>query len=207
MRRIRDVWGRGLLSLAIALATGACERSSEPTGDTSEADRAAPSEVVATVGAHKIRLTEVDKLALADNMEVFQALYEARKSALDELIEAELLAVASVSEGLTLDQLIAREVTNKVAEVTDAEVEAFYNENTPQVEGQTLEQIGPRIHLYLTSMRTAVQRRGLLAGLRQLARVRISLDPPRRKLIVAANEPSLGPTTAPVTIVEYSDFQ
>ena len=59
----------------------------------------------------------------------------------------------------------------------------------------------------MTAIRAAVQRNGLLAGLRKLASVQISLDPPRRKLVVAANEPSMGPTNAPVTIIEYSDFQ
>jgi protein-disulfide isomerase len=33
------------------------------------------------------------------------------------------------------------------------------------------------------------------------------LEPPRVEVTLAANDPSRGPAAAPVTIVEYSDYQ
>ena len=65
----------------------------------------------------------------------------------------------------------------------------------------TLEQMGPQIRQFLTS-----QRRGeAMASLRKTAVVDVRLDPPRAS--VAATGPSRGPADAPVTIVEFSDYQ
>ena len=37
--------------------------------------------------------------------------------------------------------------------------------------------------------------------------LRVMLEPPRVEVTLADSDPSRGPATAPVTIVEYSDYQ
>ena len=53
-----------------------------------------------------------------------------------------------------------------------------------------------------------VARAQLVDELRDKAgNVRVLLEPPRVEVAVAATDPAKGPETAPVTIVEYSDYQ
>ena len=37
--------------------------------------------------------------------------------------------------------------------------------------------------------------------------VRVMLDPPRTKVAMVSSSPSRGPATAPLEVVEFSDFQ
>jgi protein-disulfide isomerase len=88
-----------------------------------------------------------------------------------------------------------------MGEITDAEVEAFYEEQSDQMGGMTLEQVAPRIRDYLE------KRRGqeVVEKMVEDAGVEILLERPR--VDIAADGPSKGPADAPVTIIEFSDFQ
>ena len=46
-----------------------------------------------------------------------------------------------------------------------------------------------------------------LGELKKTAEVKIALDAPRAKVVVAANDPVQGPADAKVSIVIYSEFQ
>ncbi len=61
------------------------------------------------------------------------------------------------------------------------------------------------VEKYLRSVRTDQRRVALIKELRATAQVRMLLEPMRKE--VAATGPSRGPAEAPVTIVEFSDFQ
>jgi protein-disulfide isomerase len=67
--------------------------------------------------------------------------------------------------------------------------------------GATRDQVADRIRSFLDEQRTAE----ITADLRKRANVTLLLEPPR--VTVAAEGPSLGPADAPVTIIEFSDFQ
>ncbi len=61
---------------------------------------------------------------------------------------------------------------------------------------------------YLQEQQRATARRELIADLRKSGpAVRVMFEAPRANIAVDANDPSLGPASAPVTIVEFSDFQ
>ncbi len=50
--------------------------------------------------------------------------------------------------------------------------------------------------------------RGLfIEALKRRSNVKIALEPPRVDVQIAQNDPAKGPASAPVTIVEYVDFQ
>ena len=46
-----------------------------------------------------------------------------------------------------------------------------------------------------------------VANLKKEAGIEIYLDPPRSDVKIAANDPKKGPEGAPITLVEFSDFQ
>jgi protein-disulfide isomerase len=68
--------------------------------------------------------------------------------------------------------------------------------------------MGPAINRYLTEQQRASARESLIADLRKAGPpVRILFDAPRREVSIAATDPALGRASAPVTLIEFSDFQ
>ena len=196
----RKGWPLGHIAVIIALAgLIACVEA--------PAEQGPESEVVATVGERKITLEELDQKGLAANVTPYQQLYEARRAVLDQMLEQQLLGEEAEARGVSEEELISTEVDQKVTAVTDAEIEAFYNQNQNRMGGRPLDQMKERISAFLGSQRTAQLRKQLVDGLKQKADIRISLDPPRVSVEIADNDPATGPADAPVTIVEFSDFQ
>lgn len=195
------------LTLVAAFVSASACGQAPASQNTAGSGAAGDDMVVATVGERQITLAEVDAKAIQSNMEAYQQLYDARREAVDALVSDLLLAREAESRGVTKDELVAEEITAKVAEVTDADIEQFYNQNRARLGGQSLEQIGPQIRQYLAMRGENLARENFLQGLRDAAHVRVALDPPRVPLQVASNERVKGEGDATVTIIEYSDFQ
>ena len=202
--------GRGrVLSLAGALFVSAsCDKAPASQAAQARSESASDSNVVARVGDRKITLSEVDERALKANMAVFQQLYDARRQAVEELLADVLLEQEAERLGITREELEAQEIRAKIPEVTAKDVEDFFNQNRGRIPpGQTVEQLSGQIQGYLTARNDVTARESYLSGLREKTEVDVFLDPPRVPIAVAQGERVKGSEDAPVTIVEYSDFQ
>jgi len=166
------------------------------------------SNVVARVGDQEITLGEVDERALKTNMAVFQQLYDARRQAVEELLAEALLDGEAARLGITREELETQEIRSKIPEVTAKDVEDFFNQNRERIPPeQTVEQLSGQIRQYLTARNQVTTRESYLSGLREKAKVDVTLEPPRVSIAVADGERVKGSEGAAVTIVEYSDFQ
>ena len=68
--------------------------------------------------------------------------------------------------------------------------------------------MAPAIRRYLQDQQGDAARASLIADLRKAGpEVRMLFDAPRHTIEVTADDPSIGPASAPVTLVEFSDFQ
>ena len=195
-----------LLFCAALVVLTACSSSAQ------QARRPAPNEVVATVGSKSITLSEVDDKALeapASNFsgKLSQALYDARRMALDEMIASILMDEAARSEGIDRAALVEKEITKKVGTPSDAEISAWFQANQARVQGRSLEEVRQPIRNFLTQERMQAVRTKYIEDLRSKTMVRVMLDPPRQKVAMAANSPARGPADAPIQIVEFSDFE
>jgi len=195
-----------LLFCAALVVLTACSSSAQ------QARRPAPNEVVATVGSKSITLSEVDDKALeapASNFsgKLSQALYDARRMALDEMIASILMDEAARSEGIDRAALVEKEITKKVGTPSDAEISAWFQANQARVQGRSLEDVRQPIRNFLTQERMQAVRTKYIEDLRSKTTVRVMLDPPRQKVAMAANSPARGPADAPIQIVEFSDFE
>ena len=92
-------------------------------------------------------------------------------------------------------------------DITDAEIQAFFAQNQARMGGQTLEQMTPQIRQHLQNQRISTVMRDFVTDLKKKAGVQVYLEPPRSEVKIAANDPKKGPEGAPITLVEYSDFQ
>jgi len=190
---------------AVIAALTACSLTS-----AEQTKRPAPTEVVATVGSSEITLAEVDDKALEQTapggVKLSQALYDARRAALDDIIANRLFDAAAKAQGVDRSALIEKEITSKVTGVTDAEITAWYQANQGRVQGAPLDQVRQPIKAYLTQERMQVVREQYLDTLRAKTPVRTMLEPPRQK-VASANSPAKGSPNAPIELIEFSDFQ
>jgi len=76
------------------------------------------------------------------------------------------------------------------------------------MQGRSLEAMAPAINRFLTDQRRAQAREAILDELRKKGpAIRVALEAPRLNVAIAASNPTLGRATAPVTLVEFSDYQ
>jgi protein-disulfide isomerase len=192
---------------AVAIILAGCSQSS-----AQQARAQAPSDVVATVGSTSITLAQVDGRALQQStasfggMRLSQALYEARRLAINELVEEALLDQTAASRRMDKAQIIEQEITSKVVPPSDDEVTAWYTQNQPRLQGATIDQVRVPIKAYLMQQRTQTVREEYMKGLRTNAVISVTLDPPRQ-VIARADRPAKGPAGAAVEMIEFSDFE
>ncbi len=194
------------LAAVLALVVGCGGSDASHTGSHS-ADGDHGDGAVARIGDFSITLAQLDEKARGADMGPYQALYDARRQALDAMVSDRLLTVESESRGISKDELITQEVNLKIPRATAEQIEAFYEQNKKSMRGQTLEAVSAQIQNHLASQARQQAMGALLAGVRAKHDVKISLEPPRAPVTIAANDPFKGPAGAPIQILEYSDFQ
>jgi protein-disulfide isomerase len=182
---------------------------SAASGDSGKGKSAAAvsGSVAAKVGDTTISLQDVDVKAASNLMKVRQQEYEVRQQALDGIIQDELFEREAKAKGVTKEKLIETEINSKVAEPTQPEIDSYYEQNKARMGGQTKEQIGPQIAAMLKSQKVAGVQQDYLKDLRTKYGVKVMLEPPRVQVATDDDPSRGGPADAPVTIVEFSDFQ
>lgn len=160
---------------------------------------------VATVQGQPISAEELTAAAQGELLRLEMERYQLMKQKLDELIAVRLLHLEATRRDMPVQQLEQEEIVAKTAPVSPEQVKAFYEANKSRIR-QPLEQVTPRLEAHLQQQELQKRQRVFLSELRQRYAVTIALPAPT--VDVSTNgEPSLGPENAPVTIVEFSDFQ
>jgi len=202
-RALAPAW-RAFLVLALVAGLAACTPA-----EREEAAAPEPSgEVVARIDGEPIRASELEDWLRDDLYEEAvrdkdaAGLHAFRREGLERMISAELLEAETERRGVEIAELHAATVGD--ASVDETEVVAFYEENRARMGGQPLEVMAPRIRGYLEQRAESEAWSAFLSDLRNDAAVELLIEPPR--LDVAAVGPAKGPENAPVTIVEFSDF-
>ena len=191
-------------AIVLLLACSAPAQQTQPLQD---------SDVAARVGDRSITVKEIDEkwraAAPADHAQAVQKIYDGRKEALDSIIADMLIEQAAKAKGQTNPtQFTEAEIARRVKPATDEEVVAFFQENQAQMQGRGLSAMGPAIRRYLDDERRTRAYQEFVGELRKAGpAVRVVLDAPRYTVNVAADDPVIGPANAPVTLVEFSDFQ
>jgi protein-disulfide isomerase len=193
------------LAPALLMLLVACSGAAQPS-------KASNTQVVATAGGASITLAEVDERAMRQSaanfgsMKLSQAIYEARRAILEDLIGDKLLDQEAKARGIETAKLVEQEIGGNVAPVTDADIAAWYQANPQRVQGATLEQVRAPIRSVLLRERTSSAYQQYVDRLKSKTTVRILLEPPREKVAVADSQ-SRGPAAAPIELIEFSDFQ
>ncbi len=108
--------------------------------------------------------------------------------------------------GVSVEALLKSEVDEK-AVPTDADRRALYEANKSRFAGQTEAEAMRQIEPAARQQKRRERQGAFVADLRAKEEVLVLLEPLRADLRVPAGAPARGPESAPVTIVEFSDFQ
>lgn len=162
-------------------------------------------EVVATVEGQPIKADELLASLKGDLLRLEMQRYQVLKDKLDDVIAARLLALEAAKRGVAVPQLEQDEITAKIPPITPEQVKTFYEANKGRIR-QPLEQIEARLTEHLQQQEREKRLQVLVGELQQRYKVTIALNAPRVE-VSADDDPFKGPKDAPVTIVEFSDFQ
>ena len=177
-------------------------------GFTFPPDSHAAGDTLAEVDGVAITSEEVEKPLAGQLSKLEEQIYNLKRQKLDALINDKLLEKEAAKRKLTVPQLIDAEVTSKVTLVTEQEIEKFYQDNKAQIKADDA-QMREKIRAYLQNQKLAAKREDFLKSLRSQAKIVDNLKPPLVARVVVSTEgaPVRGAVNAPVTIVEFSDFE
>jgi protein-disulfide isomerase len=214
----RSKWPLGngsLASVAVAvavLAAAACTKESaaksEPVRTSATNDSG--TAVLATVGDEKITMSDIRDRA-GDQLGELETQYQVMKSKivsamLDSILRDKTLTAEGKKSGKSVDEMIAAEAGPNGFEPSDAEITAWYNDNQSRVGNRPLDQLRSQIADLLRSDKRKAAEQRLQDRVNAERKVTVAYQPYRLHF---ENEkaPTFGKPDAPVTLVEFSDFQ
>ncbi len=201
------------LTLALAAASvGACADAQTAPPQAPAAGTGDAGQVVATVGDRTFTLKDVETRWQSDDpgerARVTQLLYQHRRQSLDQLVGDYLVEQAATKAGTTKEKYLEAELAKRRGAISDADIQKVYEDNRDRVGASTVADLKDSITKFITQNRDAQNLAILVTELKAAGpAVRIALDPPRTDVTVADDDPVRGPKDAPITIVEFSEYQ
>ena len=181
----------------------------------------ADDSILAMMGERPVTAREIKQSLLIPLFDLEMEKYRLVRRRLDQKIADELLSRAAAAAGKSMSAYVTEQIEPLLATVSDEDVEARYRHDREvaqnQPDGQSLqtadaERAEPARH----QIRNVLLRERASEGLHRLlqrllaeANVSVDFSPPDPPVIDLpdGNDPSLGPLSAGVTIVEYADFE
>jgi protein-disulfide isomerase len=165
------------------------------------------SEVAAYLNGAPITIDEMEREAAPHLNRLENERYNILRATLRQMAIDRLIARAAESQGLTVEAYLKQEVNDKIARPTQEEVVTYYEANKSTAGGRTFEELMQPIFERLEVDRLAVRRDNLEKSLLAASDLSFELDAPRVEIPTLESEMVRGNADAPVTIVEYADFQ
>ena len=189
--------------LLLLAALSALAVSASIHGGPAESSSSSP--VAVLDGGRTIDLAEVDEIIKSQLYELEQRIYVLRKAALDKLILDAILQQEAKSRQISVEELTRTLIPERV-EVARAKIDQEYAENG--FAGVSEDEAKIRIRVELEAQERLERYQANIEALRAKARVQVSLAKPEQpRVIFARTKSTRGREDAPVTVVEFSDFE
>jgi protein-disulfide isomerase len=199
-------WSRRAGALVLGACLAIALTASGQTAQTAQARKGA----AATIGDQVITLAELEQLSAPELATLEEQRYRVLERKLGQVIADRLIGQEAKRLGISPEALVHAEVTLKTPPVTGDDVSAFIRQNRSRLQ-QTADEddLKAKVADFLYRQQRNQRAEAYVAALRAKTTVQVYLtppDPPRARV-----DPSVGfargPREAPVTIVEFSDFQ
>jgi predicted DsbA family dithiol-disulfide isomerase len=215
-RAFRRLAGRTGSGICLLLLIGCRGDGAAPAAITVAS--AAPAEVrsvadlpdvLAMVAGEEITMEDV-RQRIGDDLEQLDMLYRQRRhqavqSTLDAILRERVVQAAAKEHDTTLEGLALEEAGGSF-NPTDIEVQAWYDTNRERTGGRSLESIRGQVEEMLRKERREAALSAVEQRLYREQGVSVLLEPFRVDLD-NSRAPAVGPEDAPITLVEFADFQ
>ncbi len=216
---------RAHLLLLSTLALAACDQATTPGAESANAApklsmplptadaQPAPDAVVATWSGGQLTygelMEDVKGRLIKAEIEYLNERYSTMRRAIDGKVNEALLNAEATKRGLDDAEALANKIKEENATVSDAEISSFYEENKKRFRNKPLEQVKDAVSAQLAKSKQNEAMGNLVEQLRNQASVDVALEPPDlpRLEVAVGNNPPRGPETAPITIVEFADYE
>ena len=198
--------------LAAALLVAAACQAPRPPGQAQKSQQD-PNAPVAKISGQTITAAELDELQKKElaqlDTQYQEQRYQLRRQALENMLRKRAFEAKAKEKGITTEELFDKEIGNKIPEPSEAESKALYEQ--AKAGGQQLppyDQVKGEIAKFIKSKKAQGAIADYWDGLKKEMGIEVLLaayEPP--KVTVEAVGPSKGPEAAPITIVEFSDFE
>ena len=163
---------------------------------------------LAEVNGEAITAKDLERSLGSKLTQLEEQVYNLKRQELDSLIAQRLVAQEAKKRGISVAALVDAEVTSKVTLVTEGEIDSFYQANKEGLRGDEAT-VRQQIRTFLQQQKLTARRDLFVQSLRAQAKVLDHLPPPSVVRVEMSIEgaPLRGATDAPVTLVEFSDFE
>ncbi len=212
--------------VAMALSAASCGQAGGTAVAAAQSPDASAGQIAAKVGSRSFSNADLDA-RLKDDMvalrsraaaaeaqlksqmddiqrQIKEQEYSLRKKALTEV----LFEMEAQARGIARNELLTQEVTAKAAIVSPQEIDALWESVKSGARGSTKEQLRNQLETMVVQRKTenelARYQRDLF---RKYQVALIGLQPQRQNVVIPADAPSMGPKDAPITLVEFTDYQ
>jgi len=186
------------------MALGAVAATLCVVSAASDDARTSKDVVLAEVNGVKLTLADLEQKNPGAVFTARTNYYEAERKAIDGLIQESILQQQAKKEGLTLEQLLDKHVKSTIAKDPSEEALRVYYEGVDTTE--PFEAVRDKIVQSLRDRRIAKAKTAYMESLRGSVSIILRLPPPRAPISLTG-VPTRGASNAPITLVEYADFE
>lgn len=175
------------------------------TPPKSAADRA---RLLATVNNERITSEDIETSLRSLIFNVQEQVYNLRQREVDLRINDALLEQEAQKRKITTNALLDAEVTAKARPITEADARSFYDQNKERMK-EDFAKVKDQVISYLQEREGRAVQTAFAARMRDSASIQTFLVQPEPPVynIATDDQPAMGNASAPVTIVEFTDYQ
>lgn len=188
-----------LALIIIFLSVASCGPNKSITGPESQ-------KIVANVEGTKITEKDLAGVIKTQAPRLEMELYQVKRDGINKLIEKLLIEQEAEKDGKTPEAYLNEYLAENMKEPTDEEIEEFYRFKKKESGFKDSEKAKKHVAEFLRLSRKQAARKRLIKELNRKALVDISLERPRIEVGVG-NSLIKGPKDAPITIIEFSDYE
>lgn len=184
----------GVLSSTLLTAAYAVDANVAPASNS----------VVLMIDGVKLTQSDIEQKHGSNLFQARNSFYEAERKVLDQFVDEYLLDRAAKKENVTVDELIKRHTSNAAGvDPSDEALKVYYEGLDTQ---ETFENAKDKIREYIRQRRITKAKAAYMAMLKSEAKVEVELVAPRAQASLKG-VPVRGPKDAPVTLIEFADFE